>query len=223
MDFAVSKNQRRPIYLLAVVGLAFASAARADNLESADQNPPLTLIWYDSHDLLPFHFDRMTAEVGRIYTNAGMSVNWESGAEVRHDRADRNPLRINLVLLPSQARSWGLPESAMGVTTYEEGRKSSIYIFFPQVMRALGYINRATGYSPKISRDVALAIGRIISHEIVHYLAPYHPHGEKGLMRSRLNRSDLITEHVRLDPESVRVVRRELAAKANEARLMAAQ
>jgi hypothetical protein len=59
-----------------------------------------------------------------------------------------------------------------------------------------------------------VAIGHVVTHELVHALAPRHPHATSGLMGSTLNRQSLLAERATLDKGWVRSLHEGLAALA---------
>ncbi len=53
---------------------------------------------------------------------------------------------------------------------------------------------------------LAVAIARIIAHEVVHSIAPEAPHASGGVMQFRLTRSCLLDPGLRLSPRSTQVL-----------------
>ena len=50
---------------------------------------------------------------------------------------------------------------------------------------------------------IGRALGRVVTHEVVHMLAKTPAHGRSGVFRSSLSGADLIAERMRLDPKDV--------------------
>ncbi len=176
----------------------------------------LTLIWYDTYQLLPRSFETMTKEVNRIFEESGVVVHWEMGRMDETDEdAAQDPLKLNVILHPNRATAWGLKEGVMGAATHREGMKGSAYIFFPAVVGAMGLGFQADALEgPRTTYELARALGRVVAHEVVHVLVPYHPHASEGVMKPRMHQQFLARRDVHIDPESVKVIREEIQARA---------
>lgn len=181
------------------------------------QRLSLTAVWYDNARLLPGSFEQMAREVVRIYEDAGIDVNWERGREDYIDSVNVDPLRIDIVLLPSCPASWGLQGDAMGVATYREGVKGSVYVFFPTVIRTLKLSSDVgSRYQPRSRKMVSRAVARVVAHELFHVLAPQYPHTDGGLMKENMAKKYLERPMVHLDEVSARVLRGAIFAKAHQ-------
>jgi hypothetical protein len=58
---------------------------------------------------------------------------------------------------------------------------------------------------PAAARALAIALGRVVAHEVVHALAPSVPHG-KGLMSASLNRNQLTASSITVEADVVLAV-----------------
>ncbi len=175
----------------------------------------LTLVWYDTYRLLPDSFEFMAREVIRIYEEVGVDVMWEFGRECYIDGVDPDPLRVDVVLLPSQPTSWGLKANAMGVATHREGSKGSVYIFFPALIRTLRLSSQIGDvFHPRAQKMVSRAMARVISHELMHVMAPQYPHTKGGLMNGNMSKCYLERPMVHFDDRSASVLRSEIIDKA---------
>ncbi len=176
------------------------------------------LVWFDTYHLLPHSFETMSREVNRIYDRAGVNIVWETDKKGQGRGIDKDLLSVNVVLLPSNSTDWGLKSTVMGVATHREGLKGSIYVFYPSVLRTMQMDRRRGSLgTPKSMQYFARAVARVVSHELVHILAPHRPHTDGGLMNSRLTRKYLLERNVHFDPDSARVVRAEIRARSSEA------
>ena len=88
----------------------------------------------------------------------------------------------------------------MGATMGGPGDRQAIYIFVPKVIGTLGLDFHGGIESPKGGHQLARALGRIVAHEVVHAVAPVHPHGTDGMMGSGLSPRSLLKSTLRLDP-----------------------
>jgi hypothetical protein len=181
------------------------------------QRMSLTLVWYDTYRLLPGSFESMAREVIRIYDEVGVDIVWEPGREDFIDGVDLDPLRVDVVLLPTHPANWGLKSDAMGVATYREGAKGSVYIFFPALIRTLALDARAGDLKhPRAWKMVSRGMARVVAHELLHVMAPQHPHTDGGLMNENMSRRYLERPLVHLDDVSARVLRGEIIGKAHQ-------
>ena len=175
----------------------------------------LTLVWYDTYRLLPGSFESMAREVIRIYEEVGVDVMWEFGRECYIDVVDPDPFRVDVVLLPSHPTSWGLKATAMGVATHREGARGSVYVFFPALTRTLRLSPQIGDFlHPRAQKMVSRAMARIISHELLHVMAPQHPHTKSGLMNGHMSKRYMEGPIVHLDDVSAGVLRSEMIGKA---------
>jgi hypothetical protein len=174
---------------------------------------PLSLVWFDAYQLFPSPFESLSAEVERIFAELGVGVRWEMGGEVLDgEETIDDPLRLYVVLLPTEPSTWGLGEHVMGAATHGKGKKGSVYLFYPQIINTLGFdAMNAPGGTERLAR----AIGRIVVHELVHVLAPHHPHTDTGLMNRHLTGRFLMRPKVHLDDVSSSVVREEIRRLGN--------
>ncbi|MFQ5789659.1 MAG: hypothetical protein ACE5JI_04200 [Acidobacteriota bacterium] len=186
--------------------------------------PRLSLVWYDPDGLLKRSYGPMKTEVEGIFDDIGVTIDWLSGRQLSaHRLLSSDPLRANVVLLPVEARAWNLGESVMGATMGAPGKKPGVYVFFPNVARSLGLNLAARALEkPRAMNELARAVARVVAHEIVHFLAPGHPHRAEGLMGRRLTRSLLLRRRVGLDGVSARALVAALRVKSKGKELLLA-
>ncbi len=189
--------------------VAQGSAADDDAVGSVDASSPhLALVWNDPYRGLPHTYKTMKREVERIFNDVGIDVRMEKrGLEIRHEAEYAKLMEVNIVLLPVEPTAWGKGAGVLGVTMWRPGEKPGVYLFFPSIVRSLGLeLRRRTLERPPATKELARAIGRIVAHELVHFIAPSHPHTEEGLMCILLDRRFLVQSRIRLDPASARAV-----------------
>ena len=217
------------VFLPVLLGLGFHKKALAGDkpavtrpsLEESESwsDYPVTfrLVWFDTYHLLPHSLETMSREVNRIYDRAGVNIVWDMDKKGQGRGVDTDLLSVNVVLLPSNSTDWGLKKTVMGVATHREGLKGSIYVFYPSVLRTMK-LDRSMGPlgTPKSMKYFAQAVARVVSHELVHILAPHRPHTVGGLMSSRLTRKHLLAKNVYFDPDSARVVHAEIRARISK-------
>lgn len=173
-----------------------------------DAPPQLSLVWNDPYRWLPHSYNSMKREVEKIFNDVGVRVKMDKrGLEIRREAEYAKLMEVNIVLLPVESIAWGKGAGVMGVTIWRPGEKPGIYLFFPNIVRSLGLeLRRRILERPPATKELARAIGRIVAHELVHFIAPSQPHTEEGLMCVLLDRRLLVQSKVHLDPVSARAV-----------------
>ena len=98
----------------------------------------------------------------------------------------------------------GYQTRVMGTVMDGPGSRRTIYIYCPDVIKTLGF--RCPKNCGPQALETALALGKVVAHEIVHAVAPEIPHSSKGLMCERFVPTFLTLRDTRLNPASARVV-----------------
>jgi hypothetical protein len=102
----------------------------------------------------------------------------------------------------------------MGAVLRGHRPPSPVWIFLDNVRSALGYTpRRSRPPTEKAERELDVALGRTIAHEVVHAAAPWRPHA-RGLMGRALDRADLTGIRRSLGSDCAAAVRSGLAALA---------
>ena len=87
-------------------------------------------------------------------------------------------VEIRVVLVQSEASSWGLSRHVMGVVLGRKEPQSAVYIIFPSVARVLGYnpdTLRNRFPTEREKRDMVRALSRVVVREMFHAIVPGHP------------------------------------------------
>lgn len=201
----MTRSVTRKVLLL----LLATATARSDEAPSSER---LTLVWADPYDLLRCGYVSMTRDVDAIFDDAGVEVDWRE----RVSDAEAGAPTVIIHLMPGTSKDFGLREHAMGVFARAsgQGRIPVVHIFFANVLRTLK-IDYPKSHMPA-ARDtmvLARALARVVSHEVVHALAPEAPHSPNGIMQARLTRTDLReVRNLRLSVESKRALADALTA-----------
>lgn len=153
---------------------------------------PVTLVWFDVQDQLPKGgFAEMASEVHSIFGEIGVEVGWRAArpGDSYGDGSAREIAAIALAEDPSAARR-AIP--ILGLVVRDQQPTRAFWTFVGNLKRALG-IDAHAGYelSPGEATLLARALGRVVAHEVVHAVAPDHPHGA-GLMNHSLSRAMLL-------------------------------
>jgi hypothetical protein len=196
---------------------SMGTASSVTGLAHPNENPAhLTLAWRDGHELFPYDLRIMTREVESLFEAWGVRIDWELDDE----SISKFEPALNVVLLPSEPSGpgWRIEASAMGAFLHETGAERTVYIFFPNVMRAIRLdpqIERILSLRER--RDLSRALARVVAHEVIHAIAPSLPHSSKGLMSASLDSTFLTKRKVLVDARSgdafVRSLRRWLPAR----------
>jgi hypothetical protein len=209
--------------VLLVLSLLQATGARAGET-AADQTsalptaPTLHLAWIDSYKLVsPRGHGVVAEEVGALFRDLGIEVAWSQGLPAKSPSA---AVQLTVILMPCDSTGWGFPKGVLGTVPAGSGPPSRVFLFFPDVVRALGFRppasrTRDLGQSPVSFRpneeyEIARALGRVIAHEVIHALCPEQSHVRKGLMRARLDLSFLRQSRVSISPRIARRLRARL-------------
>jgi hypothetical protein len=199
-----SEAGERPSGDRALWGLALLCAfllpgqANAQAVEAASlSRPDIELTWYDSDLLVPTGLETISGEVESIFRNHGRQVILRPGGGI--EAPSSKPLRVIVVRRPASA--WDLGDDVMGVAPGTATPRRNIYLIEPTVREVLGRPREiAAEESEAVEGEVALALARVIAHEVVHAVAPDHPHAETGMMSGRQKRKSLLAKRFRLDP-----------------------
>lgn len=130
---------------------------------------------------------------------------------------------IPATLYPELPDRWDVEPETIGVAIGVQGERRSVFLSLGAAERALGFplarrtewrgtAKRArrhrTGSRP---RQLGVALGRVLAHELTHTVAPDCPHTKTGLMAERLSRRMLTAPGVRFDALATRHLRRAAA------------
>lgn len=204
--------------------LALAKAADAFNLPpsfapfatavpSSPAPPHLTLIWFDVHHQLPAGIDGMADEVRSIFSEMGVEVASRLGGP-GETFGGKPELEIPVILLvqdPSPVRG---NCQILGLVMRDQAPVRSVWTFMANIKRAIGLDPNAADQRLSAFQVslLARAVGRVVAHEVVHTVAPDHPHDGRGLMRHTLSRDMLVRGRGALGKEWARTVLAGLAA-----------
>jgi hypothetical protein len=180
-------------------------AARESEGPSVSAPPPavLRLVWLDPAGV-GAGLDRVArAEAESVLRRMGLAVSWRRGEAGDIARADE----VRVILLDRlAARGAGVP--VLGATPSAFAEAPFAWVHVPSVSAALGLPlrGRGPGMSLLEARTLAVAVGRVVAHEVVHAVAPAVGHGT-GLMSATLTRRQLVAARMPFDPEVALAVR----------------
>jgi hypothetical protein len=166
-------------------------------------------VWFDVEGLLPNGFEMMATHVASFFHEAGIEVTWRIG-DVGEVAGDDPGVEIPIVLLLSDRAPERQGGRVLGATRVGGPPPRPIWVFLAPLCATLGHELVRRGPLPS-DRCGALArpLARVVTHEIVHSLAPSQGHALSGLMKHSFSRAELLSP---ASPFDARVVRQWLAS-----------
>jgi len=135
-------------------------------------------------------------EARSLLRKMGATVSWRRG-----DAGERaRPGEVRVILLDRTTESSG--KAVLGATPPRFGVAPLVWVHVPSVRAAIGLEPRGPVFvmAPPASRALAIALGRVVAHELVHALAPSVPHGT-GLMSAALTYRQLTAPSIPFETE----------------------
>jgi hypothetical protein len=188
----------------ALAGAGDAGPARVDLGRSvplpatAPLVPPSTLhlVWLDPTGIGVGVEAGARDEARSLLRKMGTTVSWRRGDAGEGAR----PGEVRVVLLDRTTGSSG--KAVLGATPQHFEVAPLVWVHVPSVRSVIGIDPRAPAFSlaPPASRALAIALGRVVAHELVHALAPSVPHGT-GLMSAALTYRQLTAPGIPFETE----------------------
>ena len=192
------------------LGSKLASRSEPDR---ATERSELLLLWYDAEDLLPSGFEAMAKAFERLFRPIGAQVTIERASGV--ENADQGDA-VRVIAVSRVPASWGLGLDVLAVAPNPSVRQKSVYVILPRVRHELRHLAETAPNVDLLRQrtEMTRALSRLIAHEVVHAVAPAHPHAASGLMRARQPRSFLLRQKMKMDPACVAAFEVGLASRA---------
>ena len=160
--------------------------------------PPsvLRLVWLDPAGVGVGAESVARDEARSLLVKMGAAVSWRHGHAGEPDR----PGEVRVILLDRAAATSG--KAVLGATPSRFDIAPFVWVHVPSVRAVVGLDPRGSAFSTSLpeSRVLAVALGRVVAHELVHALAPSVPHGT-GLMSAELTRRQLTASSLPFDAE----------------------
>ncbi len=194
--------------LLGTPATAFAE------LKVSSSEPDLRLLWYDPEKLLPHGFAAVASNFERLFREVGVTITLEQATGIEHGD-ERQAVRV--IAVSRTPSSWELGPDVLAVAPDPSVHQRSVYVILPRVRRELRHTETSAANIDLLRHrtEMSRALSRLIAHELVHAVAPAHPHAASGLMRDRQPRSFLLKQKMRMDPKCVGAFKAGLADKAS--------
>jgi len=174
-----------PRVAVAVLSLA-AVPIDGGTVRADGAGPVLRLVWFDPSEIASGSESVARAETATLLARMGATVQWRRGTSGEVDRNDG----VWVILVGEGPPDSG--EAVLGATRKGHSAAPVVWVRVPNVQAAIG-ISRSwslLGLRPDEQRRLAVALGRVIAHEVVHAVVPSVPHGT-GLMSGGLSRRQL--------------------------------
>jgi hypothetical protein len=179
---------------------------------AAAASPALVLVWFDPDRLLPSASDALGREVAATFRDIGVEVAWKPGGPGRS--CAEGPVReLPVILLPSDPQRGNEGAHVMGLVIRDQRPTRAVWVFLSSVRWTLGDPAPERPLNARQEREVALALARVVAHEVVHAIAPDEPHSRGGLMNHSLNRAFLLGPRSQLTGPCARAFLDQLQAR----------
>jgi hypothetical protein len=188
---------RAALVLLAALLPGFASAMDAEAVGSpVTARPTLRLVWMDAGASASLVYAGMAREVRSILSGI-VELAWDKRPGGLLEEGE-----IGVILLDTEPSRAGMRGHTMGCVIREE-RTRVLWVNLGTVARTAN-VPQAVSHSWSVAerQRLAVALGRVVAHEVVHAIAPTLPHAPQGLLRAELTRPDLVARRLDLDRDT---------------------
>jgi hypothetical protein len=178
-------------------------AASVGSEPQAPVEPTLSLVWYDPSRVASGTELVARKEAAELLARLGANVSWRNGAAGEVTGSGE----VWVILVDSGPRQ-PAGTLVLGATRARRTSTRVLWVRVPNVAAAVGALHSRPVrlLPPEELRRVAVALGRVIAHEVVHVLAPSLPHSS-GLMSGSLTRGQLTAPLIAVGHEATLAVR----------------
>jgi len=189
---AAGADEASPLDLEGVAGPRVLPSTAAPLVAS----PALRLVWMDPTGVGVGVEAVARDETRSLLRKMGATVSWRRG----DTRELALPGEVRVILLDRTADNSGKP--VLGATPPRFDVAPFVWVHVPNVRAVIGLDPRGSAFAmpPPASRALAIALGRVVAHELVHALAPSVPHGT-GLMSASLTYRQLTAPSIPVETE----------------------
>lgn len=186
------------VALLAAFAAAISSPETSLSAATTD-SVTLELAFFDRVDLPQRMLDRVFAEAEEVLLQLGAEPVWhvESPELQVYDPGHE----IQIILSSSRPEQWLFSPRTMGaVLPIGNPPRRLVFVFPAEVARLLG-LRSFSSLPHRVDDNMrfAKALGRVIAHELVHAIAPEHPHADDGIMLGRHAAASLLDPKLEVD------------------------
>lgn len=181
--------------------LSLAALSVSASADTAVVPPLLRLVWIDPIGVAVGGEVVARAEVEAVLARMGVTVSWRHGVAGELLRTDE----VAVILVGERPEA---PSDFVLGATLRRQTCPAVWIRVPNIRRALGVRAGTSLFRLRTleQRIVAVAIGRIIAHEVVHAVAPWVPHGT-GLTSASLTGQQLRAPTIAVEPQAALALR----------------
>ena len=182
-------------YLLDIESVVGARLRPAPSAPLA-ASPVLRLVWVDPIGIGVGAEAGARDEARSLLQKMGATVTWRRGDAGELAR----PGEVRVILLDRTVAQSGKP--VLGATPPRFDGAPFVWVHVRSVRAVIGLDARGPAFTmvAAASRDLSIALGRVVAHELVHALAPSVPHGT-GLMSAMLSYRQLTASSIPFDAE----------------------
>lgn len=211
-------SRGRTISMVVWAALAPLSATGGDTADASRrsvvpraQRDILVLEWLDISRVTGGVDGIARSETRSILKEAGVDVVWRQG----DGRSAARPGEIRIILLDRLHLRPDTGSPVLGATPSDRRQAMFAWIHVKSVRAALGLAVDAPSQGLDVGkrRDLGVALGRVIAHEVVHALAPSVHHGEE-LMSEYLCATELTGPSLRVEASVADALRAALRGEA---------
>lgn len=178
---------------MVVFSLAGGPSAQSHPIDTHPRRtalPRIRLAWHDPNRLFGIGLGLATIrqDVSRFFADLGVAVEWDVVGR-------SNTIDLTILLRGEPPPSWGGRRDVMGAVLGKAIPRQNVLVILSNVQRTMGFEpGPASGFTPLQNVEVARALARVLAHEIVHAVAPAHPHASEGLMHRSQTRASLLKQ-----------------------------
>ena len=139
----------------------------------------------------------MTEETTAIWRPYGVSISWLTPLQV-HEPGPDVRIIVRMPISAPERGAGGAPQRPLGSVLFVDGIPDGVITIRPETVEAVipatGWNGRRLTEAPwGIQEDYAgRALGRVLAHELGHYLLAQKSHAQTGLMRATFKDSELV-------------------------------
>ena len=197
--------------ILVAIILVPAAAGAGEPVALPAGPPALLLTWLDVSGVTGGVDGVARSEVRSILSEAGLEVAWRRGRGGEEAR----PGEIQIILVDRLRVDRVSGRPVLGATPSRLREHPFVWIHVRSVRAALGLAGGSSAHDLPVGarRNLGVALGRVIAHEVVHALAPALRHG-RALMSESLKWDHLTGPRLSVEPEVALSVRTALQGLA---------
>jgi hypothetical protein len=195
-----------PLAIAVLTLLAHAPAVYSQDLflmAAFDQTPDIaTVKWLEQ-------------QTEQIFSEAGLTLAWVPRKQLNGIPVGALPVwvqfhgacRVEPAVLPA------LQEGPMGWVRSQDGEIRPLIDIDCNRTSAMVWQHRGTLPLPLVVRSFGRALGRVVAHELYHYLTQSVAHTQSDIFRHEMTSQDLTRPEVRLEPSEIEALRRAVSPR----------